>query len=51
MPVIDGLPVPVLTQIPAVSQRSAFAEQVRAALAPHDRFCERVHVAILAGTR
>jgi SAM-dependent methyltransferase len=38
-------------RIPAASQRSAFAERVRAAVAPQDRFCERVHVAILAGTR
>lgn len=37
--------------IPAADQRTAFAEQVRRALAPHDHFSERVHVAILAGTR
>jgi len=30
-------------------ERAAFAEQVRAALAPHDHFTEHVHVAILAG--
>jgi SAM-dependent methyltransferase len=39
------------SRIPAASQRPAFAEQVRAAVAPQDRFSERVHVAILAGTR
>jgi ubiquinone/menaquinone biosynthesis C-methylase UbiE len=39
------------SRIPAASQRPAFAEQVRAAVAPQDRFSERVHVAILTGTR
>jgi SAM-dependent methyltransferase len=39
------------SRIPAASQRSAFAGQVRAAVAPQDRFGERVHVAILVGTR
>lgn len=39
------------TRIPSAGQRPAFAEHVRASLAPHDRFCERVHVAILVGTR
>jgi SAM-dependent methyltransferase len=39
------------SRIPAASQRPAFAEQLRAALAPLIRFTERVHVAILAGTR
>ena len=38
-------------RIPAASQRPAFAEQVRAAVAPQDRFDERVHVAIVTGTR
>jgi hypothetical protein len=38
-----------VTRLPAPDQRPAFAEQVRAALAPHDRFSEHVHVAILAG--
>jgi trans-aconitate methyltransferase len=37
-------------RLPAASERPAFAEQVRAALAPRDRFSERVHVAILVGT-
>ena len=30
-------------------QRAAFAEQLRAALAPNDRFSEHVHVAIVIG--
>jgi SAM-dependent methyltransferase len=38
-----------VTRLPAPDQRAAFAEQVRAALAPHDHFTEHVHVAILAG--
>lgn len=38
-------------RIPADSQRPVFAEQVRAALYPLDRFSERVHVAIVVGTR
>ena len=39
------------SRIPDASQRPAFAEQVRAALAPHDRFSEHVNVAIVIGTR
>lgn len=39
------------SRIPVADQRPVFAEQVRKALAPHDHFRERVHVAILAGTR
>lgn len=39
------------SQIPAAARRPVFAEQLRAALAPHDRFSERVHVAMLIGTR
>jgi SAM-dependent methyltransferase len=39
------------SRIPTASQRPAFTEQVIAALSPRDRFSERVHVAILAGTR
>jgi hypothetical protein len=39
------------SRMPDASDRPAFAEQVRAAVAPHDRFSERVHVAILVGTR
>jgi len=35
--------------LPAPDQRGAFAEQVRTALAPHERFTEHMHVAILAG--
>jgi ubiquinone/menaquinone biosynthesis C-methylase UbiE len=38
------------SRLPAASHRAAFAEQLRAALAPHNRFSERVHVAILVGT-
>jgi SAM-dependent methyltransferase len=37
------------TRLPAQDQRAGFAERVRAALAPHERFTEHVHVAILAG--
>ncbi len=36
-------------RLPTPDQRPAFAEQLRAALAPHDHFTEHVHVAILAG--
>jgi ubiquinone/menaquinone biosynthesis C-methylase UbiE len=36
-------------RLPALDQRPAFAAQVRAALAPQERFREHVHVAILAG--
>jgi SAM-dependent methyltransferase len=39
------------SRIPGASQRPAFAEQVREAVAPQDRFSERVHVTILVGTR
>ena len=39
------------TRIPAAGQRPAFAEQLRASLAPYDHFRERVHVAILVGAR
>jgi SAM-dependent methyltransferase len=38
-------------KIPATSERPAFAEQIRAALAPQDQFSERVHVALVLGTR
>jgi SAM-dependent methyltransferase len=38
-------------RMPAASRRPAFAEQVRRAVAPQERFCERVHVAIVVGTR
>lgn len=38
-----------VTRLPTPDQRPAFAEQVRAALAPRDHFSEHVHVAILAG--
>ncbi len=36
-------------RLPAPDQRGAFAEQVRAALAPYEHFTEHMHVAILAG--
>jgi hypothetical protein len=39
------------SRVPAPGERPAFIEQVRAALAPQDRFREHVHVAIVAGTR
>jgi SAM-dependent methyltransferase len=39
------------SRIPAASQRPAFAEEIRAAVAPQDRFSERVRVVILVGTR
>jgi SAM-dependent methyltransferase len=38
-----------VSRLPAPDQRAAFAEQVRAALAPHEHVTEHVHVAILAG--
>jgi SAM-dependent methyltransferase len=38
-----------VSQLPAPDQRPAFAEQIRRAVAPHEHFSERVHVAILAG--
>jgi hypothetical protein len=38
-------------QLPAPGQRLAFAEEVRRALPPQDRFHEHVHVAVLAGVR
>ncbi len=36
-------------RLPAPDQRPAFAEQVRTAVGPHDRFSEPVHVAVLTG--
>lgn len=36
-------------RLPASDQRPAFAEQVRAAVGPHDRFSEPVRVAVLTG--
>jgi ubiquinone/menaquinone biosynthesis C-methylase UbiE len=38
-------------RMPDASQRPAFAEQLRAAVAPHDHFSEAVHVAVVVGTR
>ena len=48
---VGGIYSAMGSRLPAASERPAFAEQVRAAVAPHDRFCERVHVAIVLGTR
>jgi cyclopropane fatty-acyl-phospholipid synthase-like methyltransferase len=47
---VGGIYSAMGSRMPASGQRPAFAEQVRAALAPHDRFCERVHVAMVIGT-
>lgn len=47
---VGGVYSAIGSRIPAASQRPAFAEQLRRALAPHDHFSEHVHVAILAGT-
>jgi ubiquinone/menaquinone biosynthesis C-methylase UbiE len=48
---IGGVYSAMGSRIPAASQRPAFAEQLRAAVAPHDLFSEPVHVAIVVGTR
>ena len=48
---VGGIYSAMGSRMPAAGQRPAFAEQVRAALAPHDRFRERVHVAMVIGTR
>jgi ubiquinone/menaquinone biosynthesis C-methylase UbiE len=44
--VYSAMPV---SRLPAFSQRPLFAEQVRAALAPHEPFTEHVRVAMLFG--
>jgi SAM-dependent methyltransferase len=44
--VYSALPV---DRLPAPDQRPAFADQVRAAVGPRDRFSEPVHVAVLIG--
>jgi SAM-dependent methyltransferase len=44
--VYSALPV---DRLPAPDQRPAFAEQLRRAVGPHERFTEPVHVAILTG--
>ena len=44
--IYSALPV---SRLPAPDQRPAFAEEVRRAVAPQERFTEPVHVAILAG--
>jgi SAM-dependent methyltransferase len=44
--IFSALPV---TRLPPPDQRPAFAEQIRSAVAPHEHFTERVHIAILAG--
>jgi len=38
------------SRIPDASREPGFADLLRAAVAPHERFSERVHVAILTGT-
>jgi ubiquinone/menaquinone biosynthesis C-methylase UbiE len=38
-------------RMPDASQRPVFAEQLRAAVGPHDHFSEPVHVAIVVGSR
>jgi SAM-dependent methyltransferase len=38
-----------VTRLPSGDQRSAVAEEIRRAVAPHEDFTEHVHVAILAG--
>jgi hypothetical protein len=38
-----------VSRLPAPSQRPLFAEQVRAALSPHEPFTEHVLVAMLFG--
>jgi trans-aconitate methyltransferase len=48
---IGGIYSAMGSQIPVASQRPVFAEQLRAAVAPHDHFSEPVHVAIVVGTR
>jgi hypothetical protein len=44
--VLSALPA---DRLPAADQRAAFAEQIRSAVSPGDRFTEPVHVAILTG--
>jgi trans-aconitate methyltransferase len=48
---IGGVYSAMGSQMPVASQRPVFAEELRAALAPHDHFSEPVHVAIVVGTR
>ena len=48
---IGGVYSALGSRVPAPGERPAFTEQVRAALAPQDRFSEQVHVAVVAGTR
>jgi ubiquinone/menaquinone biosynthesis C-methylase UbiE len=47
---IGGVYSAMGSRIPPASERQAFAEQLRAAVAPHEHFSEPVHVAILAGS-
>jgi SAM-dependent methyltransferase len=47
---VGGLYSAMGSRIPAASHRPAFAEQIRAAVAPHERFDERVHVSIVVGS-
>jgi len=48
---VGGLYSAMGSRIPAASQRPAFAEEIRAAVAPQECFSERVRVAIVVGTR
>ena len=48
---VGGLCSAMGSRLPAASQRPAFAEEIRAAVAPQERFSESVRVAIIAGTR
>jgi trans-aconitate methyltransferase len=47
---VGGIYSAMGSRMPDANRQRGFAEQLRAAVAPQDRFCERVHVAILVGT-
>jgi SAM-dependent methyltransferase len=48
---VGGLYSAMGTRIPAASQRPAFAEEIREAVAPQEHFSECVRVSIIVGTR
>jgi SAM-dependent methyltransferase len=48
---VGGLYSAMGSRIPAASERPAFAEEIRAAVAPQECFSECVRVAIIVGTR
>jgi SAM-dependent methyltransferase len=48
---VGGLYSAMGSRIPAASERPAFAEEIRAAVALQERFSESVRVAIIVGTR